>query len=110
MTPSQEDEWKWMIDQDPHSGVIAGDSGHGTMAATGETESIKDVKELNGAVGGVNESASVEYLSDVEWRDDDPLFVFDDDNVMKPQTLTTALTPFKHVRKKIKLSLHSNHL
>ena len=43
MAPSQEDEWKRMIDQDPCSGSIAGDSGHGTMTATGETESIKDV-------------------------------------------------------------------
>ena len=81
-----------MIDQDPHSGLIAGDSGHSTMTATGETESIEDDEELTRAVGGVNESASGEYMSDVEWRDDDPLFVFDDDNVMKPQTLTAALT------------------
>ena len=63
------------------------------MTATGETESIEDVEELTGAVGGVNESASVEYLSNVNWRDDDPLFVFDNDNVTKPQTLTTASTP-----------------
>ena len=68
MAPSQEDEWKWMIDQDPHSRSITGDSGHGTMTATMETESIEDVKELTGAVGGVDESASAEYLSDVEWR------------------------------------------
>ena len=82
-----------MINQDPHSGSIGGDSGHGTMTATGETESIKDVEELTGAVGGVNESASAEYLSDVKWRDDNPLFVFDDDNVAKPQTPTAASTP-----------------
>ena len=63
------------------------------MTGTGETESIKDGEELTGAVGGVNESASAEYLSDVKWRDDDPLFVFDDDNVTKPQTLTAASTP-----------------
>ena len=62
------------------------------MTATGETESMKDVKELTGVVGGVNKSASAEYLSDVEWRDDDLLFVFDDDNVTKPQTPTTAST------------------
>ena len=84
MAPSQEDEWKQMINQDPCSCLIAGDSGHGTMAATGETESTEDVEELTGAVGGVNKSASAEYLSDVEWRDNDPLF--DDDNVKKPQT------------------------
>ena len=75
------------------SGLIAGDSRHGTMTATRETESIKDVKELTGVVGGVNQNASVEYLSDVKWRDDDPLFVFDDNNVMKPKTPATALTP-----------------
>ena len=63
------------------------------MTATRETESIKNVEELTGAVGGVNESASGEYLSDVKWRDDDQLFVFNDDNVVKPQTLTTASTP-----------------
>ena len=86
MAPSQEDEWKWMIDQDPCSRSITGDSGHGTMTAIGGTESIEDVEVLTGAVGGVNESASVEYLSDVEWRDHDPLFVFNDVNVTKPQT------------------------
>ena len=36
MAPSQEDEWKQMINQDPHSGSITGDSEHGTMTATGE--------------------------------------------------------------------------
>ena len=61
------------MEADDRPGSIAGDSGHGTMTATGGTESIKDVKELTGAIGGVNGSASVEYLSDVEWRDDDPL-------------------------------------
>ena len=34
--PSQEDEWKLMVNQDPHSGSVAGDSGHGTMAVTPE--------------------------------------------------------------------------
>ena len=93
MAHSQEDEWKQMIDQDPCLGLITGDSGHDTMTATEETESIKDVEELTGAIGGINKSAYVEYLSDVDWRDDDPLFVFNDDDVTKPQTLTTASTP-----------------
>ena len=31
MAPSQEDKWKLMVNQDPHSGSVAGDSGHGTM-------------------------------------------------------------------------------
>ena len=52
MAPSQEDKWKLMVDQDPHSGSVAGDSGHGTMAATQEDEPINSTKELVGAVGG----------------------------------------------------------
>ena len=28
---SQKDEWKLMINQDPHSGSVTGDSGHGIM-------------------------------------------------------------------------------
>ena len=38
--PSQEDEWKLMVDQDPHSRSVAGDSGHGTMAVTPEDEPV----------------------------------------------------------------------
>ena len=53
MAQSQEDEWKWMVDQDPHCGSVAGDSGHGTMAATGEDEPINSTEELIGAVGEV---------------------------------------------------------
>ena len=53
-----------------------------------ETESMEETEELTGAVGGVKESISVEYLSDIEWREDDPLFVFNDDNIMKPQAPT----------------------
>ena len=94
MAPSQEDEWKLMVDQDPCSGSVAGDSGHGTMAATGEDEPINSTEELVGAVGGVNESVTAEHLSDVEWRDDDLLFMFDDENIVtKPQTPAAALTP-----------------
>ena len=93
MALSQEDEWKQMVKQDPHSGSVTGDSGHGTMTASGEDEPIDNIQELIGAVGGVNESVATEHLSDVEWRDDDPLFVFDNDNVTKPQTPATASTP-----------------
>ena len=88
MAPSQEDEWEQMIHQDPHSGLIAGDSGHGTM-----TELMEETEELTGAVGGVKESTSAKYLLDIEWREDDPLFVFDDDNIMKPQASTATSTP-----------------
>ena len=93
MAPSQEDEWKLMVNQDPHSGSVAGDSGHGTMAATGEDELINSTEELVGAVGGVSQSVTAEHLSDVEWRDDDPLFMFNDENVTKPQTPAAVLTP-----------------
>ena len=93
MVPSKEDEWKWMVDQDPHSGSVAGDSGHGTMTATGEDESISNIKELIGTEGRVNKSVTAENLSDVEWRDDNPLFVFDNENVTKPQTPAATSTP-----------------
>ena len=93
MAPSQEDEWKLMVDQNPCSGSVAGDFGHRTMAATGEDEPIDSAEKLVGAVGGVNESVTAEHLSDVEWRDDDPLFMFNDENVTKPQTPAAALTP-----------------
>ena len=75
MAPSQEDEWRQMVDQDPCSGSVTGDSGHGIMAATGEDEPINSTEELVGAVGRVNESVTTEHLSDVEWRDDNPLFM-----------------------------------
>ena len=44
-------------------------------------------------MGGVDESVTAEHLSDVKWRDDDPLFMFNDENVTKPQTPATASTP-----------------
>ena len=84
-----------MINQDPCSELIAHDSGHSTMIVMKETESMEEAEELTGAVGGVNKSTSVEYLSDIKWREDDPLLVFDDDNVTKPQTPTTASTPIQ---------------
>ena len=62
MAPSQEDEWKLMLNQDPCSGSVAGDSGHRTMAATGEDEPIDSTEELVGAVGGVDESVTTEHL------------------------------------------------
>ena len=93
MAPSQEDEWKHMVNQDPCSGSVARNSGHDTMTATGEDEHIDNIKKVIGAVGGVDESVAAEHLSDVEWRDDDPLFVLDDDNVTKPQIPAATSTP-----------------
>ena len=57
--------------------------------------SFNNIEELIGAVGGVDESVTAEHLSDVKWRDDDPLFVFDDKNVTKPQTPAATLTPVR---------------
>ena len=62
MALSQDGKWKLMVNQDPHSGSVAGDSGHGTKAATGEDEPIDSTEELVGAVGGVNESVTTEHL------------------------------------------------
>ena len=36
MVPSQEDEWKLMVDQDSHSGSVAGDSGHAQWLQLGK--------------------------------------------------------------------------
>ena len=82
-----------MVNQGSHSGSVAGDSRHKTISATGEDEPINSTEELVGAVGGVDESVTTEHLSDVEWRVDDPLFVFNDQNVTKPQTPAAASTP-----------------
>ena len=107
MAPSQKDEWKLMVNQDPHSGSVAGDSWHGTMAATREDEPINSTEELVRAVVGVNESVTTEHLSDVEWRDDDPLFMFYDKKVTKPQTPAAASTPVQTWEKE--LFSRSNH-
>ena len=63
------------------------------MAVTGEDEPINSTEELVGALGGVDESVAAVHLSDVKCRDDDPLFMFNDENVTKPQTPAAALTP-----------------
>ena len=107
MVPSQEDKWKLMLDQDPHSESVAGDSGHGTMAATQEDGPIDSTEELVGAVGGVDESVTAEHLSDVEWRDDDPLCLM---MRMSPnhKHQLLLLPQFRHW-KKTKLFPCSNH-
>ena len=54
--PSQEDKWKLMVNQDPHSGSVAGDSGHGLMVMTSEAKPINSNEELIGAMGGIDEN------------------------------------------------------
>ena len=90
---SQEDEWKLMISQDPCSRSVTGDLGHGTMAVTSEDDPIDIHEKLVGAVGGIDENVPVGDLSDVEWKEDDPLFKFNDENITIPETPDTASTP-----------------
>ena len=106
MQPSQEDEWKLMVDQDPCSRSTAGDSRHGMMAVTLEAKPVNSNEELVGAMGGINENISAENLSDVEWKEDDPLFEINDENVTIPQTPATASTPV-HTENKTVSSLKS---
>ena len=65
---SQEDKWKLMVNRDPHSRSVAGDSGHGTMAVTSKAEPVDSNEELIGAMGGIDKNVSAGYLSDVEWK------------------------------------------
>ena len=82
-----------MINQDPCYGSVTRDSGHGTMAVTPEDNPVNSNEKLVGAVDGTDENVSAENLSDVEWKEDDPLFEFSDENVTIPQTPDAALTP-----------------
>ena len=68
-----------MINQDPHSKSVSGDSGHGTMAMTPQDDPVNNNEKLVGAVGGTDENVLAENLSDVEWKEDDPLFEFNDE-------------------------------
>ena len=101
--PPQEDEWELMFDQDPHSRSVAGDSGHGMMVTTSEAKPVNSSEELIGAMGGINEDApagidkniSAGYLSDVKWKEEDPLIKINDENVTISQTPAAALTPMQ---------------
>ena len=95
MLPSQKHKWKLMFNQDPCSGSIAGDSGHGMMATTSEAEPIDSNEELIRAMGGIDENALAHHLSDVEWKKEDPLIEFNDENVTTSQTPAAASTPIQ---------------
>ena len=59
------------------------------MAMTSEAEPVDSNEELIGAMGGIDEDASAGidenalagYHSDVEWKEEDPLIKFNDENV-----------------------------
>ena len=82
-----------MVNQDPHSGSVTGDSGCGTMAVTLEDDLVDSNEKLVGAVGGTDENTSAENLSDIEWKEDNPLFELNDENVTIPQTPDAVSTP-----------------
>ena len=66
------------------AGSVAGDSGHEIMAMTPEDEPVDSNEVLVGAMGGINEDVSAENLSDVNWKEVDPLFEFNGENVTIP--------------------------
>ena len=100
---SQEDEWKLMVNQDPCSRSVAGDSEHGTMAMASEAKPVDSNEELIRAMGeinedastGINENVSAGYLSDVEWKEEDPLIKINDENVTISQMPAAVLTPIQ---------------
>ena len=63
------------------------------MAVTPENDPVDSDEKLVGVVGGTDENVSAENLSDVEWKEDDPLFEFNDENITIPQTPDAASTP-----------------
>ena len=89
-----------MVNQDPYSGSVAGDSGHGTTTMTSETKPVNSNEELIGAVGGINENdstwidenISAGYLSNMEWKEEDPLIKINDENITIPQMPAATLT------------------
>ena len=83
---------KLMVDQDPCSGSVAGDSGHGSMVTTSGTKPVDTNKELIGAVGGTDENVSTGYCSNIEWKEEDLLIKLNDGNVTIPQ-MPAASTP-----------------
>ena len=70
---------------------------------TSEAEPINSNEELIRAMGGIdedasagiNENASAGYLSDVEWKEEDPLIEFNDENVTISQMPAAALIPIQ---------------
>ena len=56
-----------MVDQDPHSGPVAGDSGHGMMVTTSEAKLIDGNEELIRAMGGINEDVPT-GINEAEWK------------------------------------------
>ena len=81
---------------------------------TSEAEHTDSNEELIGAVGGIDEDASpgidenvsVGYLSDVEWKEEDPLIKISDENVtISHQTPAAASTPIQASTENKTLSL-----
>ena len=67
--------------------------GHGMMATSSEANPIDSNEEVIRAMGGIdkdipagiNDNIMAGYLSDVEWKEEDPLIEINDENVTIPQ-------------------------
>ena len=73
------------------------------MATTSEAERVDSNEELIRAMGGIDEDASTRidenilagYLSDVEWKEEDPLIEINDESVTISQMPAAASTPIQ---------------
>ena len=63
------------------------------MAATSEDDPVNGDEKLIGTVGGIDENVPDGDLSDVEWKEDDPLFKCNDENITTPGTQDAASMP-----------------
>ena len=78
------------------------------MAMTSEAEPVNSNVELTGAMGGINEDAPAwidenvlaGYLSDVEWKEEDPLIEINDENVAIPQNASCCFDPYPGIDRK----------
>ena len=82
------------------------------MVMTSEAEPVDSNEELIRAMGGIDEDASMRidenisagYLSDVEWKEEDPLIEINYENVTISQMPAAALTPIQASTKNETLS------
>ena len=54
------------------------------MAVSPDDDPVDSDEKLVGAVGETDENVSAENLSDVEWKEDDPLFEFNHEYIIIP--------------------------
>ena len=96
-----------MVDQDPCSGSVARDIGHRMMAVT---QRINLLTATKSSFGLWVELMKLSQLSDVEFKENDPLFKFNDENVTILQTPDAALTPVQTYQNIIKYHQHMHYI